>query len=312
MNLEKISIPDCTLDKPVKKSSGNISFCLLPCLHRGEKIQIRLPTRFKIYSHGQADQVSFSLGISLPENSLEFFKDLEKRLNLLALEKKDEVKEIGKNFARYQKGDFALLKVDKSEQEKIYAKIYPSKLPNQDFACRFWQLCTVSKGIKKKKSLPHPATLTNMPLRGQVVFSVKHLFCGNVKTITCIVDEVLVEEVVQAKSAFDDFDDRNEEDLEKKKKMRRWKIKSEKKSEKKNSLRFQFRSPRKEKSFSGEKDFSSIPSRETFQILHFETFSKIWRQNLWKIFFKKIFFLEEIFLKLFHLQFWKKVSKCKI
>ena len=78
MNLEKISIPDCTLDKPVKKSSGNISFCLLPCLHRGEKIQIRLPTRFKIYSHGQADQVSFSLGISLPENSLEFFKDLEK------------------------------------------------------------------------------------------------------------------------------------------------------------------------------------------------------------------------------------------
>ena len=37
-----------------------------------------------------------------------------------------------------------------------------------------------------------------MPLRGQVVFSVKHLFCGNVKTITCIVDEVLVEEVVQS------------------------------------------------------------------------------------------------------------------
>ena len=214
MNLEKISIPDCTLDKPVKKSSGNISFCLLPCLHRGERIQIRLPSRFKIYSHGQADQVSFSLGISLPENSLDFFKDLEKRLNLLALEKKDEVKEIGKNFARFSKGDFSLLKVDKSEQEKIYAKIYPSKLPNQDFSCRFWQLCTVKGGIRKKKPLSRPTKLINMPLRGQVVFSVKHLFCGNVKTITCIVDEVLVEEVVQAKSAFDDFDDRNEEDLE--------------------------------------------------------------------------------------------------
>ena len=53
-----------------------------------------------------------------------------------------------------------------------------------------------------------------MPLRGQVVFSVKHLFCGNVKTITCIVDEVLVEEVVQSVSAFDDFEDRDEEDLE--------------------------------------------------------------------------------------------------
>ena len=46
------------------------------------------------------------------------------------------------------------------------------------------------------------------------MFSVKHLFCGNVKAITCIVDEVLVEEIVQAASAFDDFEDRNEEEKE--------------------------------------------------------------------------------------------------
>ena len=75
---------------------------------------------------------------------------------------------------------------------------YSSKLPNQDFSCRFWQLC----GAKKKKPIPHPTKLINMPLRGQVVFSVKHLFCGNVKTITCIVDEVLVEEVVQSVFSF--------------------------------------------------------------------------------------------------------------
>ena len=72
MNPEQISIPDCTLDDPVKKSSGNISFCLIPCLHNGERLQVKLPTRFKIYSHSD----SFSLGISLPENSLKFFRDL--------------------------------------------------------------------------------------------------------------------------------------------------------------------------------------------------------------------------------------------
>ena len=33
------------------------------------------------------------------------------------------------------------------------------------------------------------------------------------KTITCIVDEVLVEEIVQTASAFDEFEDKNEEDL---------------------------------------------------------------------------------------------------
>ena len=51
-----------------------------------------------------------------------------------------------------------------------------------------------------------------MPLRGQVVFSIKHLFCGNVKAITCIVDEVLVEEMIQAQSAFDDYEDKHEEE----------------------------------------------------------------------------------------------------
>ena len=213
MNPEKISIPDCTLDDPVKKSSGKISFCLLPCLHNDERLQVKLPTRFKIYSHPGNGNDSFSLGISLPEDSLKFFRDLEKHLNALAMKSKKEVEKIGRIFSRYDQGDFSLLKVDKSEQEKIYAKIYPSKLPNQDFSCRFWQLCEV-KGKKKKKLIPHPTTLINMPLRGQVVFSVKHLFCGNVKTITCIVDEVLVEEVVQSVSAFDDFDDRNEEEEE--------------------------------------------------------------------------------------------------
>ena len=100
MNLEKISIPDCTLDEPVKKSSGKISFCLLPCLHNGERLQVKLPTRFKIYSHpgaeGRGGNDSFSLGISLPEDSLKFFRDLQKHLNSLAIKKKKEVEKIGR------------------------------------------------------------------------------------------------------------------------------------------------------------------------------------------------------------------------
>ena len=133
MNPEQISIPNCTLDNPVKNSSGKISFCLLPCLYKDERLQVRLPTRFKIYSHpgnGNGND-SFSLGISIPENSLEFFRDLEKHLNALAMKKTKEVEKIGRSFARYDEGDFSLLKVDKSEQEKIYAKIYSSKLPNK-------------------------------------------------------------------------------------------------------------------------------------------------------------------------------------
>ena len=91
MNPAKISIPDCTLDTPVKKSSGKISFCLLPCLHNNERLQIKLATRFKIFSHqrsaASSNEDSFSLGITLPDESKKFFKDLEKHLNALAKKK---------------------------------------------------------------------------------------------------------------------------------------------------------------------------------------------------------------------------------
>ena len=203
MNPETISIPDCHLDTPVKKSSGKISFCLIPCLNNDKKLQVKLKTKFKIFAH-QED--SFSLGITIPEEHIDFFKELESHLNSAAMKLKKEISKIGVSFARFQEGDFTLVKKDKSEKDKIYAKIYASKIPSTDFSCRFWELCE----NRKKQPILRQKDLVNIPLRGQVVFSIKHLFCGNVKAITCIVDEVLVEEMVQAQSAFDEFEDKHE------------------------------------------------------------------------------------------------------
>ena len=207
MNPETISIPDCHLDTPVKRSSGKISFCLIPCLNNDKKLQVKLKTKFKIFAHASPHQEdSFSLRITIPEEQLDFFKELESHLNSAAMTMKKEIAKIGPSFARFQEGDFVLVKTDKSEQPKIYAKIYPSKIPTTDFSCRFWELCE-----NRKKPILRQKDLVNIPLRGQVVFSIKHLFCGNVKAITCIVDEVLVEEMVQASSAFDDYEDKHEE-----------------------------------------------------------------------------------------------------
>ena len=70
MNPETISIPDCTLDTPVKRSSGKISFCLIPCLNNDKKLQVKLKTKFKIFAHASPHQEdSFSLGISKIWNS---------------------------------------------------------------------------------------------------------------------------------------------------------------------------------------------------------------------------------------------------
>ena len=210
MNPETISIPDCHLGSPVKRSTGKLSFCLVPCLNNDNKLQVKLKTKFKVFAH-QED--SFSLGITIPEEQLDFFTQLESHLNSAAKKMKPEIAKIGQSFARFQEGDFTLVKTDKSEQEKIYAKIYPSKIPTTDFSCRFWELCEpcYPGGKKTKQPILRQKDLINMPLRGQVVFSIKHLFCGNVKAITCIVDEVLVEEMVQAQSAFDDYEDKHEE-----------------------------------------------------------------------------------------------------
>ena len=121
----------------------------------------------KIFAH-QED--SFSLGITLEEPHLDFFKDLEKHLNSAAMKLKKEIAKIGPSFARFQEGDFVLVKKDKSEQEKIYAKIYPSKIPTTDFSCRFWELCE----NRKKQPILRQKDLINIPLRGQVVFSNFH------------------------------------------------------------------------------------------------------------------------------------------
>ena len=205
MNPETISIPDCHLGSPVKRTTGKISFCLIPCHNNDNKLQVKLKTKFKIFAH----EDSFSLGITIPEEQLDFFTQLESHLNSAAKKMKPEIAKIGQSFARFQEGDFILVKTDKSEQEKIYAKIYPSKIPTTDFSCRFWEVC--GPAGKKKKPILRQKELVNIPLRGQVVFSIKHLFCGNVKAITCIVDEVLVEEMVQPQSAFDEYEDKHEE-----------------------------------------------------------------------------------------------------
>ena len=213
MNPETISIPDCHLGSPVKRTTGKISFCLIPCLNNDNKLQVKLKTKFKVFAHqgDAAHEDSFSLGITIPEEQLDFFTQLESHLNSAAKKMKPEISKLGQSFARFQEGDFILVKTDKSEQEKIYAKIYPSKIPTTDFSCRFWELCESSGEKKTKQPILRQKELVNIPLRGQVVFSIKHLFCGNVKAITCIVDEVLVEEMIQAQSAFDEYEDKHEE-----------------------------------------------------------------------------------------------------
>ena len=70
MNPEKVSVSEVCLQNPQKRSTGKITYCLLPCTHNDQRFQLKLQTKFKIFAH---EGNSFSLGITLPEKKHFFF-----------------------------------------------------------------------------------------------------------------------------------------------------------------------------------------------------------------------------------------------
>ena len=90
--------------------------------------------------------------------------------------------------------------------QKIYGKLYHK---NKKITCPFWELV----GSKKKQKID-PLDLIGVPLLGDVVVEVRQIFCGNIKSITCIVKEVLIREFHQPPSHFDEFDEFNSSEEE--------------------------------------------------------------------------------------------------
>ena len=106
------------------------------------------------------------------EKELKPFQNLEKKLQSLA-------QEIGQ-----KKEDFHLIKKDRSEKDKIFAKL---SFNNEKFKVSFWEK---KNGGKKKVD---PFDLIHTPLTGDVIIEVKHFFISPTnKAITCKVKEFCV------------------------------------------------------------------------------------------------------------------------
>ena len=142
---------------------------------------------------------TFSLGLELvshekAEKELKPFQKLEKKLQNLA-------HEIGQ-----KKEDFQLIKKDRSEKDKIFAKL---PFENRKFKVSFWEK---KNGGKKKVD---PFDLIDTPLMGDVIIEVKHFFISPTnKAITCEVKEVLCHEIEKPPSFFDDFEEISSSDAE--------------------------------------------------------------------------------------------------
>ena len=130
--------------------------------------------------------------------------DLERKIQNLALENKPAIKEIHPKFADFKKDDFHLIKKDRSNKNKIYAKI-PFK--NDKIIPTFWERIQWGENQKPKNMKTNPLELIDMNLYGDVIVEVRQIFCSNIKSITCVVKEALFWEIEKPQSFFDEYEE---------------------------------------------------------------------------------------------------------
>ena len=131
----------------------------------------------------------------------EKLKKLEKKIQTLVWELKPKIQDFF-----FQKEDFQLIKKDRSEKEKIFAKL---PFRNQKIQTYFWER------VNRQKKKVDPLGLIDMKLTGDVIIEIKQIFISRkIETITCEVKEVLLDEIEKPPSFFDDFEEISSSDAE--------------------------------------------------------------------------------------------------
>ena len=207
MNPKNIDITNISTRTPKLINKESHRYCIIPIEMTSSgkigSLSLKFEARMKIFKHSSSGNDSYSLGISIPDELVEKFESFEKRINDLALLRKNEVRNLNLNFGNFHQGDFHLIKEDKSGNPKIYAKLYVDKVQPLNSSAIFYRLVDE----KKKEKIKNNLELEGVPLDGIVVVSLKQLFCGNLRALTCVVQEVLVKEEIHPQSAFDEYED---------------------------------------------------------------------------------------------------------
>lgn len=199
-----------TSTEPTLINKGPKSFCLIPLMtDEGEPIQEIFDLKyFKIHEFGYGKNKNFSLSLKLnapfnPEavdkDALSHMEFFEETFQDILLQRKDQVKKLLPNFS-CNREDLKLIKKGRTNFPKIYGKLYHK---GNKITCPFWE---VVDWERKQKRKINPLELIDLQLQGDVVLEFKQIFCGKIKSITCIVKEVLIREIEQPTSHFEEFE----------------------------------------------------------------------------------------------------------
>ena len=164
MESGKVSFEKITIGKPKSMKFGSVS----PILYDGKPLKIHLKYAiFEVFENSWGGKSAKIVDISITD-----------------LENLREIRDYIISLTRFPPKDFNLLKKD-----HIFAKL--------EKTTRFWKKLAGNK----KSSI---GTCVNWPMLGQVVLIFKQMFLGVKKSITCVLDEALIEEFLLEPSFFEE------------------------------------------------------------------------------------------------------------
>ena len=150
-----------------EKKKGKLSFPILPLKYDEKPSYFKLSGKLKIFQH---DESSFSLAV-LPDTEYLFL--LSKIVNqVVSLVK-------GKKFKRrHFEKELKLVKVEKRENLKVFAKLY----------CDSKHKIT-AKFSRKDRSSMDPHEMVGLPFKRKIILHLSRIFLGNVSSLTVSVRE---------------------------------------------------------------------------------------------------------------------------
>ena len=189
-----------SLEKPEKKTQDKISFVVLPLRYESKPVQVKIQAGLKIFKHESKEKVTFSLGVTSTDDSLEFLSSLEKTIRTLAATSSKEIKKIDPRKVLHL-DELLVLKTDKRKKQKVFAKLYSQKGKIQA------PFLSVERDESGERKTLEPESLVGLPLSGMVVLHFFRVFAGTISSVTISAKEVFVKEIIQPKSLLDEWEE---------------------------------------------------------------------------------------------------------
>ena len=165
------------LGKTEEKDSGRYNYLTTQVLYDNKPFLLKERGKMKIFSFNKK---SFSVGLSIDETNKDYFETIEKKINEL-----------------YDNVEIKLIKPI-NDYLKIYLKLFS----------RNGKIHTPFRILEgNKKRLVEPLDYVGIPFTGQVFFKIARIYDGNCVSLICEAKEVLIGEVFNQNSVFNEYSD---------------------------------------------------------------------------------------------------------